>query len=289
MSDTRSSLADAYAACEAALREGAGADRDAWLASLFVPASARPYLQALYAFDREIARVRDIVSQPALGEIRLQWWVEAIEGARAAEAASHPVAIALFDTMSKHSLPAAAFLGLIEARRFDLYADPMPDLVHLEGYCGEIHGALIRLAGIVAAGGRDPGGAEAAGHAGAAIGIARVLADMPAQAARSQCYIPRDVLSRHGALPEAVAGGVMSPALAAALSDMRATARRHVEAARKASGAMAQEARASLLPLALVEPVLKRMERRGFNPFGDSAEPPQWRRQWALWRAARTL
>jgi 15-cis-phytoene synthase len=282
-------IAAAFAACESSLREGSGADRAAWLASLFIPAVARPHVQALYAFDREIARVPDIVSQPALGEIRMQWWVEAIEGSRAGEAASHPLAAALFDTVKRFNLPREALVALVEARRFDLYADPMPSLNDLEGYCGETHGVLMRLAGIIVAGGRDPGGADAAGHAGVAVGVARILAGLPAQAARSQCYIPRDVLAQHGALPEAVAAGVASPALEAALAQMREIARSHARAAQAAAAGMERDARVALLPVALVEPLLKRMEKRGFDPFRDSAEPPQWRTQWALWRAARKL
>ncbi len=282
-------LAQAYAACEASLKEGAPADRDAWLASLFAPQTARPHVQALYAFSREIARVPDIVSQPTLGEIRLQWWAEAIEGARAAEAESHPVAAALFDTIEKFSLPRAALIALIDARLFDLYADPMPSLNDLEGYCGETQGVLMRLASLVLAAGDDPGGADACGHAGVAIGVARLLTDLPRHAARSQCFIPHDVLARHGALPEAIAAGLMSPALAGALAEMREIARRHARAAFEASANMRADARSSLLPVALIEPILRRMEARGFDAFRDAAEPAQWRRQWALWRAARKL
>lgn len=282
-------LAQAYAACEASLKEGSAEDRDAWLASLFAPQTARPHVQALYAFSREIARIPDIVSQPTVGEIRLQWWVEAIEGSRASEAESHPVAAALFDTIGKFSLPRAALVALIDARRFDLYADPMPSLNDLEGYCGETHGGLMRLASLILAGGDDPGGGSACGHAGVAVGVARLLADLPRHAARSQCFIPRDVLARHGALPEAIAAGLMSPALAAALAEMREVARRHARAAFQASANMRADARAALLPVAIVEPILRRMEARGFDPFRHSAEPAQWRRQWALWRAARRL
>ena len=287
--DASAPLADAYAACEAALRGGGDADRDAWLASLFVPQPARAHVQALYAFSREIARVPEIVSQPTLGEIRMQWWVEALEGVRAAEASSNPIAAALLDTVSRFDLPAPALVALVDARRFDLYADPMPSLNDLEGYCGETQASLMRLASIVIAGGRDPGGADAAGHAGAALGIARILADLPVHAARGQCFIPADVLARHGALPQAVAAGLPSPALASALAEMREIARRHARAAREAAARMEQGARAAILPAALVEPLLAAMERRGFDPFRDRASPPQWRRQWALWRAARSL
>jgi phytoene synthase len=282
-------MAGAYSACEEALRNGASADRDAWLASLFIPAAARGHVQALYAFSMEIARIPDIVSQPALGEIRLQWWIEAIEGSREGEALSHPVCAALLDTVKRFNLPREALAALVEARRFDLYADPMPSVNDLEGYCGETHGCLIRLASIALAGGRDPGGAEAAGYSGVAIGIARILAGMPAQAARSQCFIPIDLLGRHGASPDAVAAGLMSSSLEAALVEMRDLARRNLASALRSAADMEPVARAALLPLALVEPILRGMERRSYNPFRDNAEPAQWRRQWALWRASRKL
>ena len=282
-------LAAAYASCETSLREGSAADRDAWLASLFIAPDKRPHVQALYAFSREIARVPSIVSQPTLGEIRLQWWVEALEGLRKAEAEPNPLAGALFDTVTRFNLPKEALIALVEARRFDLYADPVPTLNDLEGYCGEACGGVMRLASIVVAGGRDPGGGEAVGHASVAIGVTRILASLPSQTARGQCFIPSDVLARHGALPEAFAAGVSSPALDGALAEMRKVARSHAQAALETAPMMAPEARVVLLPLAIVAPMLARMERRGYDPFRDSAEPPQWRRQWALWRAARKL
>ena len=61
--------------CHDLVRAG---DKDRYLASLFAPDELRPYLLALYAFNIEIARVRETVSEAALGEIRLQWWRDAI-------------------------------------------------------------------------------------------------------------------------------------------------------------------------------------------------------------------
>lgn len=280
-------LRAAYETCEANLRGGAEADRDHWLACLFAPAESRPHLHALYAFAREAARVPEIVSQPALGEIRLQWWIEALEGQRAGEAAAHPVAAALLDTIARFNLPSSALIALLEVRRFDLYADPMPSLNDLEGYCGETCSALLRLAALIVAGGRDPGGADAAGHAGVALGLARILVDLPHHAARGACYLPADVLRRHRALPEAAAAGVSSPALAKTVAELRAHARSHIAKAWDCAASMEASARVALLPLALAEPLLRWSQRR--DPF--SARPPlaQWRRQWSLWRAARRL
>ncbi|HEV2571760.1 MAG TPA: phytoene/squalene synthase family protein [Beijerinckiaceae bacterium] len=276
-----SELAEAYAACEQALRTG---DRDRWLASLFVPAQHRPHVHALYAFSHEVARAREAVSDPRLGEIRLQWWREVVEGGRDTEAQANPLSQALLDTIVKFNLPRSALVNLIEARRFDLYDDPMPSLNDLEGYCGETCSALFRLCAIICAGGRDPGGGEVAGHAGCAYAMAGLLRALPWQAARGQCYLPSDVLSRHGALVEAATAGLDSPALREALADLRERIRFHLKAARSGLAQIPEEVRPVFAPLAFVEPWLKAMEKRGYEPFRTLIDPPQWRLQWALAR-----
>ncbi|MGE3247137.1 MAG: phytoene/squalene synthase family protein [Beijerinckiaceae bacterium] len=270
-----------YAHCESFLREH---DRAAWLAAMFAPDETRRHLHALYAFAAEIARVRAIVSEPALGEIRLQWWAEALEGQRAGEAAANPVAQALLQTVAECRLPVAALTGMIEARRFDLYNDPMPDLATLEGYCGETYSALFRLAAIALNSGNEPGGADVCGHAGVALGVARILQDLPRHAARGQCLVPADVLKRHGAVAEAVAAGLTSQPLLAALAELRGRTREHLKASREGVETLAPAARPALVPLAAVEPLLKRMEGRNYDPFASDVEPPQWRLQWAMLR-----
>jgi len=276
-----SDLQQSYSHCEALLRDR---DIDAWLAGLFAPERSRRHLHALYAFSNEIARIAYIVSEPALGEIRLQWWAEAIAGERAQESAANPVCAAVLDTMRIARLPVEPLLALIEARRFDLYHDPMPSLADLEGYCGETVSALFRLAALALCEGEEAGGADACGHAGVAFGLTSILADLPRHAARGRCFLPSDLLARHGALPEAAAAGVVSEPLLAALAELRACARDHLTAACGHGDALDIRARPALALLALVEPCLRRMERRGYDPFASDVRPPQWRRQWALWR-----
>src|SRR3978361_647509 len=74
-------------------------DKDRFLSSLFAPSEQRLFLFALYAFDIETARVRDLVSDPMAGNIRLQWWHEAMAGLRSGEAEAHPVLTALTYTL----------------------------------------------------------------------------------------------------------------------------------------------------------------------------------------------
>lgn len=274
-------LKDAFVHCETLLRDQ---DRTSWLASLFAPAKSRPHIQALYAFASEIDKIPSIVSEPALGEIRLQWWSEVVEGQRAGEAVANPVSAALSETIKANRLPAAALANFIAAKRFDLYADPMASLNDLEGYCGDTHGALFRLASIILCEGREPGGADTCGLAGAAAGLTRILADLPRHAARGQCYVPKDVLERHGALVEGVAAGLATTPVRETLRELRDIARRHMAAAIAGREKLDKRAHPALVPLSLVAPLLNRMERRGYEPFTTVIELPQWRSQWAMWR-----
>src|SRR5450432_2839646 len=113
-------MQDAFAHCEALVRT---ADKDRFLAALFAPAEHRGALHALYAFNIEIARVREIIREPLAGEIRLQWWSDAIAGKAAGDAQANPVAAALLDAAARYRLPAGLLTALIAARRFDLYND----------------------------------------------------------------------------------------------------------------------------------------------------------------------
>ncbi len=176
-------------------------DKDRYLASLFVPEDKRPHLWALYAFNYEIARVRETITQPLAGEVRLQWWSEALGSLDADGSAEHPVLGAISAAVKAGSLPIPALIGLIEARRFDLYDDPMPTLTELEGYLGETSSMLIQLASMILAGADAAMAAGGAGYAGVAYGLAGLLRALPLQRARGQCFVPRDLLALEGLQP----------------------------------------------------------------------------------------
>ena len=275
-----------YAECSALMKAG---DYDRWIATRFAPAVAQPHLDALHAFSLEIARVREIVSEPLIGEVRHQYWRDRLAQGGTGEGEGNPVAAALLDTVTRFGLPVSALVALIDARSFDLYDDPMPTLVDLEGYCGETASSLMRLGSLVLAGGRDPGGADAVGHAGVAYAMTGLLRALPWHTARGQVYLPTDLLARHGLDREAIVQRRDGPALRAALAEMRGIVRRHAAAARAALPTLEAGARPAVLGIALVEPYLKVMERRDYDPFRSVVEVPSWRRLVALWRFSRRL
>jgi len=114
-------VAEAYRHCEQLVR---AQDKDHFLAALFAPAKRRPYLFALYAFALEIARVKALAREPMTGVIRLQWWLEALSGLRAEEAAASPVMIALQDASRQTGVSLAPLAVAVEARQDELRGEP---------------------------------------------------------------------------------------------------------------------------------------------------------------------
>jgi len=264
-------------------------DPDRYYACLFAPEDKRGSLFALYAFSLELARIREIVSEPMIGEIRMQWWRDALAGEGRGEVNANPVAAALLETVQKYNLPIQALRDLIEGRSFDLYDDPMLTRVDLEGYCGETCSSLIRLASLVLADGRDPQGAEACGHAGVAFALTGLLRALPWHAARGQLYLPADVLGQHQVTREQIMSGQVTPGVVAVLAELRALARHHYERAMAGVDEMDESARAALMPLAVVPLYLSRMEAGGYEPFRTLITAPLWRRLLAMWSFSRKL
>jgi len=275
-------MQDAFAHCEGLVR---AADKDRFLTTLFAPAEHRNALIALYAFNVEIARVREVVREPVAGEIRLQWWSDVLSGVGRGEVAAHPVAAALLASIACYRLPPERFKALIEARRFDLYDEPMATLADLEAYADGASASLIALAAQILAAGGEPDIGALSHHAGLAHALAGLLAAFPIHAARGQLFIPLEMLARHADRLD-VKGGPATPQLRAALAELRLRARHHLGAAQQLLATAAPAVVPALLPVALAGPTLARMERRGYDPFVPVAIAP-WRRQWLMWRAAR--
>jgi phytoene synthase len=273
-------------AVEEAVRIVREADRDRYLSVLFAPEEKRPALFALYAFNVEIARVRDLVHEPLPGEIRLQWWRDAILGDT--PAAGHPVAEALIRTIRAYELPPASFDNMIEARLFDLYDDPMPSRNDLEGYCGETASALIQLAALVLDRDAALATAEIAGHAGCAQAIAGLLRSLPIHLSRGQCYVPRDILSAAGTTPEAFVAEKGGAAAARAVAAMVALGRDHFAKFEAGARNLPAVLRPAYLPAGLAGAYLDRVERLGARAMSEHRDIGTLARYWILFRRAST-
>ena len=188
-------------------------DPDRFLTALFAPPRKRGALLALYAFNHELARAREAVTEPALAIIRLHWWREVIEGADK----RHEVATPLAAAIRTGALAPADLLAMIDAREAE--ADPaIPTLQAWRDYVlGTAGGLAVAAARLLGA--PEP---ERLRPLGAAYGVAGLLRNVPALARQARCLLPEDLLAAHGLSPEAVVLRPDASALAPVLAALRA-------------------------------------------------------------------
>lgn len=237
--------ADSAAFCADLVRTN---DFPHYAATLFTPAAERRALLALYAFNVEIVRVRDQVSQPLPGEIRLQWWTDMLSGHAHGSAEGNPVAAELLRTIRDFELPVEPLSLLVDEHQFDLYNDPMPTMTALEGYLAATCSALFALAARIMA---PPSDAveHLARHAGLAQGIAQIVANLPRDAAHRQLFLPQQLLASHGCSMEDVFAGKQSSALGAVLDQLVSEAQQHLATAVSLLREVPSSVRPVFLPL----------------------------------------
>ncbi|HMK88127.1 MAG TPA: squalene/phytoene synthase family protein [Methylocystis sp.] len=251
-------LAAHYAICDRQLR---AASRDLWLASLYAPRRLRGHVHALHAFSLEIGDVREKVSQPLLGEMRLRWWTDAIlteeAGARA-----HPIADALLDTIAAQGLSRDEFVDFLDAHSADLYDDRMPSTAELLDYCRRVAAQPLRWTAHCLGARDDQETLSAFDDAGVAMGLIGVLLQLRRGLGRQ--FLPLD-------LPD--------DPQAASLELLQLASARY-QSARAIARSLDEPARIALLPAAGLPLYFESLRT-------SRDEPSPWRRQWRLWRAAR--
>lgn len=241
-------------------------DRDRWFCALFAPADRREDLLALYAFNAELAAVQDKVSEPMLGEIRLQWWREAIEGIYGGTTRRHDVVEALAPAIERHDLDRALFDALIDARGADLEATQPETLEALEAYARRTASPVVELAlGVLGASSGDLRNvSDAAGTAQALTGLLRAT---PHMLAAGRIMLPSDTMREHGLSERDLRSGKASPALAATVAAVATLAHERVRQARALSRNVPASAMSALLPVSLAASDLARLRRFGYDVF----------------------
>jgi len=259
------------ASSEAVVRDAARADDlDRYLAALLAPRRARQDLIALTAFLGEVARIPDLVNEPMMGEIRLQWWRDALEGRGAGARTGSPIADAILETIARHALPQDSFFTILEARSRELTQDPLPIEDDLKAHLDATDGAAFRLAARILGAG-DGGSADALlAAAGQAYGRVRVLRALPASLTKGRSMVPaQDAVDWVVAAQPVLEG-----------------AHRWLKEARSLAPAAPAALLPAILPLALVEPYLTALEGLGPDITSERADISPLTRVWRLWWAS---
>jgi len=276
---------ESFAHAADALRNG---DRDRYLATLVLTGAHRDAITALYAFNADIASIRERVSGPVPGEMRLQWWNDALEGHGHGTVRQNPVADALLRTLERYALPTGTLLRLIGARRFDLYDDPMPDLETFEGYAGETVSTLYQLAAMILNDGEIVETGDAAGHLGVAHAMIGHLRAFGLIAGQGRIMLPWSIFAANGVQEGEIFSGTESEGLSEALGQITELAAEHLAKAEAAIAHVPGHLRPAFAPVAVLKAQFGLLQRRSgglFEPMRDDAD---WRKitrlTWWTWR-----
>ncbi len=264
------------------------ADYDRYLSALFAPAGSREALFALIAFNHEIARIPEAVSEPMLGRIRLQWWREVVDAAYAGEPARrHEVAVPLTDAIRAWNLDRAPLDALLDAREGDLEAEGPPDLAALERYAAATGGALAAL--MLQASGTSAGAALKAGRqVGTAWALIGTLRAAPVAAAQWRVTLPADLLAEAGVAAHDLRAGQGFDQFAAIAEPVGRRAAALLDAARGARRAVPRQRRGVLLIARLTDLYLARLRLAGWDPRDPGIDVGLLRKQTAMLAGALT-
>ena len=261
-------------------------DRDRFQTALFAPAARREALFALYAFNYQIARVREAVTQPMLGRIRLQWWRENIAAAyENTPVRRNDIVEALTVAIRERALTRVHFDRLIDAREADFDEDPPASLAALEAYAEGTSSQLVLSRA------RGPGRERPCRERGRASYRDRLCAGRPAAGgAVADRGRAADHSGRHYRAHRArfwrSSGAAWFDALRAAVAEIAAAAEGHLRAARELRRAVARAALPALLPAVVAERSLTRLRGTGYDPFDPALVQRDPLQSWRLAAAA---
>ncbi|MEM6440692.1 MAG: squalene/phytoene synthase family protein [Pseudomonadota bacterium] len=256
------------------------ADPDRWsTARLAGPRATR--LTALYAFNLEVARIPSVVSEPTLGEIRLQWWRDAIQEIFDGKPPRrHEIVEPLAAAIRDAALPQDHFEALLDARSYDLAGPAFGDAPLLQAYLDGTSGRLMQLAALALD--ATPEEAAAARRFGRGAGLGALIRALPALYARGADPIPTpEPLDRN-----ALAEGRTPQALRDTLRPLAEAALQDLAEARKTR--LRPEIRPAVLAGWRAEEALRAAARPGFDLYRGLPEPSEFRRRGGLaWRVLR--
>lgn len=255
------------------------ADPDRYLAALMAAPDRREALFAVYAFAAEVAKTREVVSEAMLGQIRLQWWADALEEIAAGKPArAHEVVTPLKEAIDRFAPPMELFERYVRAREVELEADaPFETLADLEAYARDTAGSVLALTAIVEGASADR--AAAWGDSlGTAWGLTGLVRATPFLAAQRRTALPTALLAAGGVTPGILAEG---PAVSATAAEtVRRVCRQVCERANdlvmaRPAGGRLPACRAHRI---LLSGHLKRLAAADYDPAAARVQtPPPWR------------
>jgi NADH dehydrogenase [ubiquinone] 1 alpha subcomplex assembly factor 6 len=261
-------------------------DRDRYLTALFAPPDVRDSLMALYAFNAEVAKIRESVSELLIGRMKLQWWrdvIAAIYGDGMVPQ-GNPLVAALERAVRTHGLSRSHFDTLLRARESDLDDEPPQSVFDLERYA-EGTSVPLNLLALEILGVGDQAAKDAARHVGIAWALTGMLRAVLFHARVNRFLLPQDLMAAHNLTGHDLHERRNAAKIAAVVKEIAHSAQAHLEKAR--GYAIDRKSLPALLSATLADGYLRGLSGRHFDVFDPRhalQRPSVIRLTWAAWR-----
>ncbi|CUA72519.1 NADH dehydrogenase (ubiquinone) complex I, assembly factor 6 [Rhizoctonia solani] len=253
--------------------------------------AAQPGYFALRAFNIELAMIRETVSKPIIGKMKMQFWRDAIKSITDNRPMKHPIAIALHEASQGAKLPPYYLKRMIDARDEDLDRESHITLEGVTQYAESTSSTLLYLLLSLLHQSHSDTFAHAASHVGIAHSFVTLLRALPFHATKRRMIIPVEITAKHRVRQEEVFRmGGDAQGIEDAVFEFATVANDHVLIARdtfKESG-VPGEAMPVFLSAVPVVSFLNRLEEVNFDAFAPQLQAKSWRLPLSIWRASRS-
>jgi phytoene synthase len=249
----------------------------------FLPPDQRRAITALYAFCREVDDVVDMISEPGIARIKLNWWREEIARLFAGQA-QHPVTRALTPVIEEFDLPQEQFLEIIDGMEMDLDQHRYASFKELALYCYRVASVVGLLAAEIF-GYRDRHTLKYAHDLGIAFQLTNIVRDVYEDAQRNRIYLPLDELQRFGVQETDILNKKETPAFHELMRFQAERAKQYyTQALSQLPDADRYNQRCGLIMAAIYRATLAEMERDGFHVLQHRISLTPLRKLWLAWK-----
>ena len=260
-------------------------DYDRFLITLFAKSDVRESLYSLYAFNHEVAKIREAVSEPMLGEIRLQWWREAIEGITNSNPRNHEVVLALSGTFHQHSLTADMFTKVIDARAVDIYDKNPNTFSDFKEYLSCTSGNLMEIA-VWIVGERGSHILSLGNKAGVAWGLIGTLRALRYHISLKKISFPQDLMDEHDVSKKDIFSMEATDGLRAMVKVICQEAEGHLQEITSQKNIINKDVKPLFLLTALSRSYLNMIKNAGYDPYKINEKETVFPRQCRLFFSA---
>lgn len=253
-------------------------DHENYLCSLLLPDDGRRTAFAVRALNVELAQIRDVVSRPDIGLMRLQFWTDALERIYKGSAPEQPVAQELAAVIRSRKLSKHWLSRLIESRRESDKAHT--SLEEAEEYAERSVSPVLYLT-LQSMGVQDLNCDHVASHVGKLQGLTNLIRGVPVNASRGRVYVPLQLLAKHKVSQESLARGKADTR--EVIYELACTAHQHLEKAHSLKANVPASARPVFLPAVASSSYLEKLRRADFNVFDSQLQKRNGLLPLSLW------